>query len=39
MDKAIAPERPAPTTFNSPLETGVRAVALLAAAYPRAFDL
>jgi hypothetical protein len=39
MDKAITPERRAPTTFNSPLETGVRAVTLLAAAYPRAFDL
>jgi hypothetical protein len=39
MDQAVAPERRAPTTFNSPLETGVRAVALLAAAYPRAFDL
>lgn len=39
MDQAVAPERRAPATFNSPLETGVRAVALLAAAYPRAFDL
>ena len=39
MDQAVAPERRAPTTFNGPLEAGVRAVALLAAAYPRAFDL
>lgn len=39
MDQAVAPERHPPTTFNSPLETGVRAVALLAAAYPRPFDL
>lgn len=39
MDQALAAARRAPTTFNSPLETGVRAVALLAAAYPRAFDL
>jgi len=39
MDQAVAPERRAPTTFNSPLEAGVRAIALLAAAYPRAFDL
>lgn len=27
------------TTFNGPLEAGVRAVAILAAAYPNAFDL
>jgi hypothetical protein len=26
-------------TFNSPLETGVRAVAILRAAFPRAYDL
>jgi hypothetical protein len=39
MDEAVAPERRVPTTFNSPLEAGVRAVALLAAAYPRSFDL
>ncbi|WP_245284947.1 MULTISPECIES: ABC-three component system middle component 2 [unclassified Bradyrhizobium] len=26
-------------TFNGPLEAGIRAVALLGAAYPRAFDL
>src|SRR3954464_802032 len=33
-------DRPrAPSTFNGPLEAGVRAVALLAAAYPRSFDL
>lgn len=28
-----------PTTFNGPLEAGVRAVAVLAAAHPLAFDL
>jgi hypothetical protein len=28
-----------PATFNGPLEAGVRAVAVLAAAYPRALDL
>jgi hypothetical protein len=39
MDQTVASERRVPTTFNSPLEAGVRAVALLAAAYPRAFDL
>lgn len=39
MDQALAPEQRAPPTFNGPLEAGVRAVALLAAAYPRAFDL
>ena len=26
-------------TFNGPLEAGIRAVALLGAAYPKAFDL
>jgi hypothetical protein len=39
MDKTVTPERRPPTTFNSPLEAGVRAVAVLAAAFPRAFDL
>lgn len=29
----------APTLFNSPLETGVRAIVVLNAAYPRAFDV
>src|SRR5687768_2873585 len=28
-----------PTTFNSPLEAGIRAVAVLGAAHPRSFDL
>ena len=28
-----------PQLFNSPLETGIRALAILDAAYPRAFDL
>jgi hypothetical protein len=39
MDETVAPERRRPVTFNSPLEAGIRAVAVLAAAYPRAFDL
>lgn len=39
MDQAVAAERRSPITFNSPLETGVRAVVLLTAAYPRTFDL
>lgn len=34
----MTPTRP-PTLFNSALETGVRSVVLLNAAYPRAFDL
>ncbi len=38
MDKAVAKGRH-PATFNGPLEAGVRAVAVLGAAYPRAFDL
>ena len=38
MDKSV--NKPArPKTFNSPLEAGLRAVTLLAAAYPRAYDL
>ncbi len=28
-----------PVTFNSPLEAGIRAVSILAAAYPRTYDL
>lgn len=39
MGQALTPERRAPTTFNSPLEAGVRAIAILVAAYPRAYDL
>jgi hypothetical protein len=39
MDETVAPERQRPVTFNSPLEAGMRAVAVLAAAYPRPFDL
>ncbi|MGX1346858.1 hypothetical protein AB7M49_000434 [Bradyrhizobium elkanii] len=35
---AIEPSRPQ-VTFNGPLEAGIRAVALLGAAYPMAFDL
>jgi len=38
MDEVLATRR-APATFNSPLEAGVRAVAVLAAAYPHSFDL
>jgi len=38
MDRSIAsPKRP--ITFNSSLEAGVRAVAILAAAHPRSYDL
>jgi hypothetical protein len=39
MAQPVAPERHKPVTFNSPLEAGIRAVAILAAAYPRSFDL
>jgi hypothetical protein len=35
---AIKPS-PRQVTFNGPLEAGIRAVALLGAAYPKAFDL
>jgi hypothetical protein len=37
MDEVAIPRRH--ITFNGPLEAGVRTVAVLAAAYPRAFDL
>lgn len=38
MDEAVTGRR-APATFNGPLEAGVRAVAVLAAVHPHAFDL
>ncbi len=38
MDEVLESRR-APATFNGPLEAGVRAVAILGAAHPRAFDL
>ncbi|WP_426944571.1 ABC-three component system middle component 2 [Pseudomonas oryzihabitans] len=38
MDTIMTPRRP-PATFNSPLEAGMRAVAILGAAYPQAYDL
>lgn len=38
MDPAMIPRR-APITFNSPLEAGMRAVAILGAAYPQTYDL
>jgi hypothetical protein len=38
MDEIIAGRRK-PATFNGPLEAGLRAVAILGAAYPRSFDL
>lgn len=38
MDKVNAMHR-APTTFNSPLEAGIRAVSILGAAYPQSYDL
>lgn len=37
MDEVLTSRKP--STFNGPLEAGLRAVALLGAAYPRAFDL
>ena len=36
MDEVVSQH---PLTFNGPLEAGVRAVAMLAAAYPNVFDL
>jgi len=38
MDEVVAGRRK-PATFNGPLEAGLRAVAVLGAAYPRSFDL
>ena len=38
MDKILKTGRK-PITFNGPLEAGIRAVAILGAAYPRSFDL
>lgn len=38
MDEAVVKGRH-PATFNGPLEAGIRAVAVLAAAHPRSFDL
>jgi len=38
MDEIVARSRK-PATFNGPLEAGLRAVAVLGAAYPRSFDL
>ena len=38
MDEVVAGSRK-PATFNGPLEAGLRAVAVLGAAYPRSFDL
>lgn len=38
MDEAVASSRK-PATFNGPLEAGLRAVAVLGAAYPQSFDL
>lgn len=38
MDEVVVNPRK-PATFNGPLEAGLRAVALLGAAYPRYFDL
>jgi hypothetical protein len=40
MDEAVeAQKHRPPLTFNSPVEAGVRAIALLTAAYPSSFDL
>jgi len=38
MDQAVGSGSP-PTTFNGPLEAGIRAVAVLGAAHPGTFDL
>lgn len=38
MDAIMSQERK-PTTFNGPLEAGIRAVSILAASYPRTYDL
>src|SRR5262245_47156482 len=38
MDQIVR-QAPKPMTFNGPLEAGIRAVAILGAAYPRAYDL
>ncbi|HBP5533293.1 TPA: threonine transporter [Pseudomonas aeruginosa] len=38
MDSIMISRRP-PITFNSPLEAGMRAVAILGAAYPQTYDL
>lgn len=32
-------QEPKPVTFNGPLEAGIRAVSILASAYPRTYDL
>jgi len=37
MEKVMS--QPRALTFNSPLETGIRALTVLVAAYPRSFDL
>jgi hypothetical protein len=38
MDSILRQDKP-PTTFNGPLEAGIRAVALLGAAFPQTYDL
>jgi hypothetical protein len=38
MEEAVRPEG-RPLTFNGPLEAGIRAVCILGAAHPKAFDL
>jgi hypothetical protein len=38
MDQVVKQERQ-PITFNGPLEAGIRAVAILGAAYPKTYDL
>jgi hypothetical protein len=39
MEKTMTDERRNQLPFNSALETGIRSVGILVAAYPRAFDL
>jgi len=39
MVAKVIQERRKPATFNGPLEAGIRAVSILAASYPQAYDL
>ncbi len=39
MVERMTQQEPKPSTFNGPLEAGIRAVSILAAAYPQTYDL
>lgn len=39
MVEEVTEQERKPSTFNGPLETGIRAVSILGAAYPRTYDL